>query len=83
MKSREVNVYIDDKVFKGILVEGYMEYRTKKRIRRGDRVIETETTERRIMVYINRENIADYYLVIPLKKDQVKIIDEYNVEILE
>lgn len=83
MKSREVNVYIDDKVFKGILVEGYMEYRTKKRIRRGDRVIETETTERRILVYINRENIADYYLVIPLKKDQVKIIDEYNVEILE
>jgi len=75
MTSSEVFVKIGDKTLKGILAKNLYRYNTKKRLRRGRKSYEVNSTSYYLHIYINRNNLADYYLIIPLKSSDVKFID--------
>jgi len=81
-----VKVKIGNNVFRAILVDKvdtYTKYRTiKKKTPSGVKEIKTLSTERKIQIYINRELVNDYYIVIPLSKDKLRKIDEVTYEVV-
>jgi len=71
-------VIINGRRFKCLITDKLQTIKFMKKIKGKEYTI----TERRLNIYISKDFVADYYIIIPVPKDKLLIHDKNVVEII-
>ena len=76
-----VKLHLNGKSLKAILVDTIYEIPKKVKVKKNDKVYESKTRLRILHIYIKKGYLKDYFIIIPLSKDQLEFISDDEIRI--